>query len=274
VLINGAGASRTVQQRGPRYVFQTTIPYSVYGVGVLAVAASINLDALFILARDDLMSREMAEGAREAAAMRGLAASEVALYSGGEDDFAPLIRKAQAVKAQAWLAFGEVRDSADMLRNFRKLDYAPRLFFSRRAGDPRLITLVGQDAEFALGAMEYDPKLRTPGNEKFAAAFTAKWSAPPGYSAAQGYAAGTVLAEAVRRAGTLDQAKLRSMLAQLEMGTVLGGYKVDPDTGAQMAARAAVVQIQKGKPQVVWPEALQTAKLAPYPQWGEREVLK
>jgi branched-chain amino acid transport system substrate-binding protein len=83
-----------------------------------------------------------------------------------------------------------------------------------------------------------------------------------------------VLAEAVRRAGTLDQAKLRAMLAQMETGTVLGGYKVDPLTGEQKAAKPAVVQIQKGRPQVVWPPALQTSTLEPYPKWSERRVLK
>jgi hypothetical protein len=35
-----------------------------------------------------------------------------------------------------------------------------------------------------------------------------------------------------------------------------------------------VVQIQRGRPEVVWPEWLQTATLKPYPQWGERRVLK
>lgn len=271
VLINGAGASRTVHQRAPRYVFQTAIPYSAYGVGVLELAKSAGHAAALILARDDQASREMAETTREAAAKQGSRSGELEIYRGGTDDFTPYILKASA---DAWIAFGELRDTADMLRAFRKLGYAPRLFYARSAADPRLISLVGQDAEFALAPMEYDAKFRTPGNDKFAAAFAAKWSAVPGLAAAQGYAAATVLAEAVRRAGTLDQAKLRAMLAQLETGTVLGGYKVDPQSGEQKAAKPAVVQIQKGKPQVVWPPALQTSTLEPYPKWSERRVLK
>lgn len=274
VLINGAGASRAVHKRAPRYVFQTTIPYTAYGLGLLEVAGAAGFANLFILARDDQSSREMAEGAREAALKRGLRSGDIVIYRGAEEDFAPLVQQATAAGADAWVAFGELRDTADMLRSFKKLGYAPRLFFSRRAGEPQLIRLVGQDAEFALGTKEYDAKLGTPGNEKFAAAFAAKWSSPPSPAAAQGYAAGTVLAEAVRRAGTLEQAKLRAVLAQMEMGTVLGGYKVDEKTGEQIGARPAVVQIQKGKPQIVWPEALQSAKLEPYPQWSERRVLK
>jgi branched-chain amino acid transport system substrate-binding protein len=269
VLINGAGASRTVHARAPRYVFQTTIPYASHGVGALEL--SRGQPGVNILARDDQAVSEMAEATRERALKLGFKAPEIQIYRGGADDFEPQIGK---TTAGAWIAFSELRDTADMLRTFRRLGYAPPLFFARGAADPRLIKLVGQDAEFALGTKEYDPAFRTPGNERFAPAFASRWGTPPGLAAAQGYAAATVLAEAVRRAGTLDQAKLRAMLAQMETGTVLGGYKVDPDTGEQTAARPAVVQIQRGKPQVVWPPALATSTLQPYPQWGERQILK
>ena len=83
-----------------------------------------------------------------------------------------------------------------------------------------------------------------------------------------------LLAEAVRLTKSLDQAKLRTTLAEMETESVLGGYKVDPQSGEQRAARPAVVQIQRGKPQVVWPEWLQTATLQPYPQWSERRTLE
>ena len=272
VLINGAGPSLTVHMRGPRYVFQSAIPNSAYGIGVLEAASAFGIQGVFIVARDDQASREMAEATRERAAKQGLKTGEVLLYRGGDEDFAPLIAKTRP--EDAWIAFGELRDTADMLRTFRKLGFAPRLFFSRRAADSRLIAMVGQDAEFALAAVEYDAKLGTPGNERFAAAFAKKWSTPPGVAAAEGYAAGTVLAEAVRRAGSLDQAKLRAMLEQMETGTVLGGYKVDPQNGEQIAARPALVQIQKGRPQVVWPQRLSTATLQAYPQWSERQVLR
>ena len=274
VLINGAGPSRAVHKRAPRYVFQTAVPYSSYGIGALELAKSGGQSTLFILSRDDPTSREMAEATREAALKQGLKTGEIEIYGLGASDFAPQVTKAITLGADAWIAFGELRDAADMVRTLKKLAFAPPLFFARRASDPKLVAMVGQDAEFALAAKEYDASFATPGNQKFAAAFAAKWSAPPGPAAAEGYAAATVLAEGVRRAGTLDQEKLRETLARLETGTVLGGYKVDPQTGEQAAAKPAVVQILKGKPEVAWPEALQTAKRQPYPPWSERRVLK
>jgi len=78
----------------------------------------------------------------------------------------------------------------------------------------------------------------------------------------------------VRRTNSLDQEILRTMLASMETDTVLGGYKVDPETGEQRAARPAVVQIQNGKPAVIWPEWLQSSTLQPYPQWSDRKLLE
>ena len=275
VLINGAGQALAVHKRSPRYLFQTTMPNSSYGIGILELARAVGVSKLFVLSRDDLAVREMADATRERALKHGFEAAEVAVYTAvASDDFSPPVAKARAMVAEGWIAFGEVRDAVGMIRSFRKLDYAPRFFFARSAADPRLISLVGQDAEFTLGISEYDPGLETPGNAKFAAAFSARWSAPPSFAAAQGYAAATVLAEAVRRTGSLEQAKLRATLREMEVATVLGAYKVDPQTGEQRGAQPAVVQIQRGRPRVVWPHELQNATLQPYPQWEERRRLE
>jgi branched-chain amino acid transport system substrate-binding protein len=271
VLINGAGPSLAVHKRAPRYLFQSTMSNSAYGVGVLEVAKAAGVSNAFILARDDHAVQEMAESTRERAMKLGIDVGAVETYGAGDFNFATFIYKGSA---DAWIVFGEPRDVADIVRSLKKLTYAPRVFFARSAADPRFIRMVGQDAEFALATKEYDPKFRTFGNEQFAAAFEARWSAPPSFAAAQGHAAGTVLAEAVRRTKSLDQAKLRATLAEMETDTVLGGYKVDPETGEQRAARPAVVQIQRGRAQVVWPEWLQSSTLQPYPEWGERKLIE
>jgi len=258
VLINAAAPAKALQKRAGRYVFQVGAPNTAHGLGALELAKAQGASEVALLARDDPRAREMAEGAREAAAALGLAAKDVHLYRGATADFAPYVEKAGA--APAWIAFGEARDAADMVRTFRRLGYAPKLFFAGGAADPAFIKLVGQDAEHTLAAAEYDPRFATPGNREFVTAFTKKWSAPPRAGAAQAYAAGTVLADAVRRAGSLEQEKLRAALAESQAPTVLG-------------QAPAVVQIQKGRPEIVWPAALKTADVQPYPRWDERRVL-
>jgi len=273
VMINGAGPARTVHRRAPRYLFQSATPYAAYGAGVLEISTNEGLERLLILARDDPRARDMAEATAELARKSRFAVTAVTY--GADADFALQIAAARKAKAQAWIAFGEARDAADMVRSFKRLNYAPALFFARGAAEAAFVTGLGQDAEFSLGALEYDTRLGTPGNAAFAKAYAARWTNKPDAAAAEGYAAATVLEAGVRAAGTLDQEKLRAALAKLEVGTVLGTYKVDPASGAQIGHVPAVTQIRKGEPAPVWPRALETANvLLPYPQWAERSPIR
>ena len=265
VMINAAGPASAVHSREPKYLFQSAIPYAAQGTAVLQVAADHGYRKLLILARDDGASRDMAQGVQRAA-RRDFEVLGVEVYRAGATDFAAQVKKARALEADAWIAFGDVRDAAEMVKTFKRLNYAPKLFYARGASHPRFIALLGQDAEFSLGSVDFDPRL-VPSARAFALAYAAKWTAPPTLPAAEGYAAGTVLAAAVRAAGTLEQEALRTALAGLEVGTVFGEYKVAPENGMQVGFKPQVVQIRKGRPETGTP-------LLPYPQWDERALIR
>jgi branched-chain amino acid transport system substrate-binding protein len=273
ILINATGAARLVHKSGFRYVFQTATPLGAYGAGALELARGQGLKRVILLAREDPSSREMAARARDDAAAFGPAAAEVEVYAQGSADFTLQVARARATGAEGWIAFGLPRDAAEMVKSFRKLGFAPRLFVAQGAADPDFIKRVGQDAEFAVGISAYERRAATRGNAQFVQAYSKKWSAEPGYLAAEGYAAAKVLEQAVRRAGSVETDKLREALAALETETPLGGYKVER-SGAQVAARPLLVQILRGRREIVWPAALATAKLQAYTAWEARKPLK
>jgi branched-chain amino acid transport system substrate-binding protein len=275
VMLNAAGPSGQVHKRQPRYVFQTSPPYTAYAEGVLAVARMAKAESLYLVARDDAGSREMGEAALNLARKMGFKHVELEIYSAGTVDFLPQLYKAMGVHADAWISFGEARDGGDVVKTLKRQGYEPRLLYVRASPDPRFIQRIGQDAEFVLGSREYDARFPTAGNGDFVKAFNAKWSATPGPLAAAAYAAGTVLAEGVRRAETADGVKLRAVLATIEVETVLGRYKVDPATGAQVGMKPAVTQTVRGRALPIWPEALAgERKLPPFLSWAEREIVK
>ncbi|TAK44280.1 MAG: hypothetical protein EPO29_03545 [Betaproteobacteria bacterium] len=273
VLLNASGAARAAQRAGFRYVFQVPAPFSEYGTAALELARRMDYRRVLIVARNDPVAREMADGALAASPALGLQAT-LELYAPRTEDFAPILGKARASGAQAWITFGLAKDAAQMVKDFRRLAYAPAMFVAQGAADAQFVKQLGQDAEQALGLSPWERTLRTRGNSRFAEGYLRKWSAEPTALAAQGYAAGKVLEGAVRRAGSLEQEALRAALAALRTETPLGGYEVDHN-GAQRAARPVVVQIQKGRREIVWPESFATAKWQlPYPRWEERRVLK
>jgi branched-chain amino acid transport system substrate-binding protein len=263
-----------VQQGPNRLLFQSVSPYAARGEGVLQLARKAGITRLQILARQELAAQEIAQATRLAALALGFTVPEVETYSPYTMDFTALVQRAMAGQAQAWIAFGEARDAADMVKTFRKHGYAPQFFFARRAAEPSFVAAVGQDAEFTLAELEYDPRLARPANAEFVKAYSAKYSTPPNLAAAEGYSAALVLGEAVRRTSSLETEKLRATLAALEMETPLGSYRVGPN-GQQLGMAPAVAQIQRGKAQVVWPVSLQTAQpMQPYLPWTERQVIR
>lgn len=273
VMANGGGASARVYKRPQRWVFQTLAPYSSYGEGVLALVRQTRCGSLYILARNDSASLEMADAAREQAVKLGFTVPELQTYSGSED-LAPLVAKAAAARVECWVAFGEVRDASDTVIAMKRQSYAPRFFYARSGADPAFIDRVGQDAEYTLASPAYDPAWPTPYNASFVKAYAARWGRPPDAAAAQGYAAATVLAQAVERVGSLDQEKLRTALAALEIGTVLGTYRV-ASTGEQIGIKPPVVQILRGRATPLWPPAVAgDTRLEPYLPWNERTLLK
>ena len=76
-------------------------------------------------------------------------------------------------------------------------------------------------------------------------------------------------AQAARNAGSFEQEKLRHALATMETETPIGAYRVD-GSGSQIAAQPLLVQVQRGRREIVWPEAYTTAKLRPYASPGSR----
>jgi branched-chain amino acid transport system substrate-binding protein len=275
VMLNAAGPSVQVHKRAPRYVFQTAPPYAAYGEGVIELAREAHAQSLYLVARDDAGSREAGEAALALARKLGIERVSLDIYSAGTVDFLPQLYRAMAMHADAWIAFGEPRDGGDMVKTLKRQGYEPKLLYVRDSADARFVQRVGQDAEFVLATKEYDARFPTPGNESFVKAFSAKWSSAPGPLAAAAYAAGTVLAEGLRRTGTAEGAKLRAVLASMEVDTILGRYRVDPATGAQLGMKPAITQRIRGREQPIWPTPIAGERmLLPFLSWGEREIIK
>lgn len=272
VLLNVAGAAHATQRAGFRYVFQVAAPFAAYGTAPLELARRMGYDRILVVARNDPVAREMAERVRGEAVALGLPSPRIELHPPGRGDFAPLIERARAARVQAWIAFGQPRDAAQMVREFRRLAYAPAMFVAQGAADAQFVRQLGEDAEHAIGISPWEPSAAARGNRQFVERYVRKWSAEPSALAAQGYAAGKLIEEAAQRAGSLEQEALRQALGALHVETPLGTYAVDGD-GMQRATRPLLVQVRKGRREIIWPESLATARWQlPYPPWEERRT--
>jgi branched-chain amino acid transport system substrate-binding protein len=272
VMVNATGASPEIHKRLYRYLFQIPPPSDTTALGVFPLAAKAGLKSLIVIARDEAAAKPLVEqfakeGSKSGVQVRPSLYYVIDPYHG----LGAFAKKLQANGADVVMTPGSVRDTADLVRGFKAAGYAPRLFVAHGAVDPLLIKLVGMDAEYSVGLSSYETRARTSGNPEFVKLYRAKYSAAPDFHAACGWAAGKAIEAAVAKAGSLEQEKLRAAFAGLEMDNVLGGYKVSAD-GAQLAARSFLVQILKGRREVIWPEAHRSAEpVLPMPEWSRRK---
>jgi branched-chain amino acid transport system substrate-binding protein len=191
-------------------------------------------------------------------------------FPAGTSDFSSPIAKARQQNPDVWISIAYPNEAIEMVRQFRGTNYLPKAFICNGVSQEDFIKATGQDGEYALGISLYEPAVPTKGNAEFAKAFTAANGYEPGYYAGFGYAGATVLEEAVTKTGSLDQDKLRATLGSMETDTVLGHYKVDA-TGLQTGVKGLLVQILKGKREIVWPDEFKTAEpIVPMPGWSQR----
>ena len=272
VMVNATGASPEIHKRVYRYLFQIPPPSDISAAGVFPLAAKAGLKSLVVIARDEGAATPLIQQLAREGGKSGVEVRPPLYYSiDPMKTLAPFARTLAATGADVVVTPASPRDTADLMRGFKLAGYAPSLFIARGAVDPLFIKLVGMDAEYSVSFSQYETRARTPGNAEFVKAYRAKWSAAPDFHAACGWAAGKAIEAAVAKAGTFDQEKLRVAFAGLEMDNVLGGYKVAAD-GAQLAARPFLVQILKGRREVVWPEAFRSAEpVLPTPGWSRRK---
>jgi branched-chain amino acid transport system substrate-binding protein len=172
-----------------------------------------------------------------------------------------------------------------LTRLLKALGINPKMFgMTVGVALPQFYETLGRDAEFVYGASLWEPELVTlragglipiarqyPGAREFVEAHRKEF---PGteisYHSAQGYGGCQVLVEAIRRAGSLDSEKVRAAILKMDLNTVFGAFKVDPD-GFQIAHRGVIFQWQAGKKVIVWPEELAPVKARfPTPPWSQR----
>jgi branched-chain amino acid transport system substrate-binding protein len=101
------------------------------------------------------------------------------------------------------------------------------------------------------------------------AAYKAKHNKLPAVTVGVTYSCVQILADAIKRAGTLDRNKIRDAVAATDMTSVQGPVKFRAD-GVGITP-VAIMQWQKGVSQVIYHEKFTTSPLLLMPKWSERK---
>jgi len=271
VFLNSGGASEQIHERGFKYVFQSAAPISAYVANIGPLAEQHDLKSLVVFARDYAGGRDMAKVIRQIAADRHMQVKAVEFFPVTTTDFSSLIAQARQLQPDIWVSVGYPHEAIEMVRQMKASNYLPKVFIHNGASIADFLNSTGKDAEYVYAMSLYEPHLKTKGNEAFVQAYRARYQVDPGYYSAFSYVGGTVLEAAVTAAGSVDQEKLREVFTTLELDTVMGRHKVDPQTGKQIGVTGLLAQVRNGKREVVLPLEVKTADaVVPMPAWNQR----
>jgi branched-chain amino acid transport system substrate-binding protein len=272
VMINGGGAAEAIQQRGFKYVFQTAARISSYADGILPLIEKYHVKTMALVSRDYAAARDISKALKSTIEGHDVKIVIDEYFPAGTADFSSQIAKGQQLQPDLWVGLLYPSEAIETVRQFHSVNYMPKFFVANGVSQDDFIKAAGKDAEYALGMSLYEPSLPSEGNKEFVKTYKEKYSgAEPGYYAAFGFVAGTVLEAAVKQAGSIDTEKVREVLTTLKMGTVMGKHEVDPATYMQIGVRGLLVQVQNGKREIIWPDEFRTAEpKLPMPAWDKR----
>jgi len=267
-----SGASGTdIWARGYKYVFGMYTMAPFYMDGAVDIAKKNGFHNVAVINENSAFSKDVVAAADKKAKDAGLDVVYTEEYSKDVRDLSPTLTKARGANADMLIA-GTYGDDATMIvRQLKDLGWMPKMVaLTIGPALPDFADSLGADAEFIMGATQWEPSVKAPGVKEFAQAYQDKYGYAPGYHAAGGFGAAQLLQQALQQLGAVDNEKLRDMLATLETSTVFGAYKVDA-SGSQTAKPSYLIQILGGERKIIWPDpAAEAPAKVPAPQWSQR----
>ncbi|MCS5695935.1 ABC transporter substrate-binding protein [Desulfofundulus thermocisternus] len=196
-------------------------------------------------------------------------------YEKGAIDFKPMLANMKKANPDVVFAVSYVMDASLIVKQMRELDFNPRLFVGGAAGYtmPEFLENAGSAAEYIASTTLWVPRVTWKGASDYFNKYKEKYGKEPDYHGAQAYATMYIIADALARAKDFTPAGIQKALKETDMMTIMGPIKFEDWEGYTNQDRPTtyVVQWQKGKLEVVWPEEAASGKLVfPVPKWNER----
>ncbi len=259
-MLAAGAAADAIWSHGYKNVFGMWTPASRYSVFMLNVALLNGVKKIAIVHADDPFSTNVAKGASKwVSRMEGLEEVHFSDFKKGTRNLESLAREVKQAGAELVIMGDHFNESVDMRKAFKTIGWYPKGYFATVGpAIGKYQETLGQEAECTFATSIWEPSVKFSTTQEFATAFVEAHQEMPSYHAATAYAAGQILEEASKLAGSLEHDELRQALFNLDTFSIIGRYAVDR-TGMQIKRFPLLIQWQNGKKEIVWPEDRQTA---------------
>lgn len=210
---------------------------------------------------DDPFAGPVVEGAEKILSAAGIQTVYKDQYPATTKNFDSVVNAMRDAGAEIVVQGAQFEDGVNMIRSMNRANYQPAILYQSSSptyGKQYLDAVGADNAEGVFFSSSYSPLSDTPQNADFVKRFEEKFGQSPPEDAADGFAAGQVLAAAVEAVGSIDdQTALADWLHGNSVDTLLGTLSWNEDGSPK--GDFLVGQWQAGVSQVVLPTDVATS---------------
>ncbi|EKE78883.1 amino acid ABC transporter substrate-binding protein [Oceanibaculum indicum] len=269
VPIIAVASSEPVHDQGFKYLFGTLAPSSGLIDGMLSLFKQTkpDLKSIAILGRDDVFPKIMASLMAKGAEKAGLKVAYNELYPVGTMDHATALTSMKSAAPDWIYVTGYTADLILVTKQMNDLGVkAPIVTMITGPAYKEYAETLGPLAENVTSASWWHYSAVYEGDDMFGStkafydAVVKASGQEPDYVHASSAAALIVLQKAIEKAGTLDREAVRKALSEIDIKTFYGPIKFRAD-GLNDNRNLPIIQIQDGKPVVLAPADIASAKM-------------
>jgi len=282
-MVEGNGASRSIFNKGYKYVFavlSTSEQYLAESINLAAenagkVGKKANQLKVALAMENDPFSQDIRAGVIADAKRHGMKVVIDDKLPPELNDMTTTLTKVKALKPDILVVSGHSKGASLAVRQVAEMKVNVPMLAMTHCEAADVKGKFGAKANFTLCATQWaetmsykDTTFGSAGD--YAKTFEAAYGYVPPYQAAESSASVMVFADAMQRAGNFDPKAVRDALAATKMQTFYGNVNFD-DTGKNIAKPMALRQILDGKLRVVAPAKWgEVPVVFPMPTWDKR----
>ncbi len=243
-MISPGATNPTVTEKGD-YIFRVCFIDPFQGT-VMAKFALENLKAKKVAVLTDVKtdySKGLAQFFQDYFKNHGGEIVTERSYNGGDKDFRAQLTAVKSANPDAIFVPGYYTEVGLIARQARSLGIKAPLLGGDGWDSPKLIEIAGTALEGCYYSTHFSVEDKSPKVQDFVKKYQAKYKAMPDGMAPLGYDAMTILADAIKAAGSTEGAKVREELTKIkDYEAVTGKITIDPKRNATKSA--VVLQVQ------------------------------
>lgn len=266
LFVEPAGGSPKMFKRGFRYLFysqQATADKTglAYANWVAGLPANIRPKTAAYPTIDDPFAAPSVEAIREVLEKAGVTTVYSETYAPDTRNFDTITNAMKAAKPDLVVHGASFEDGVGMIRSMLRAGFRPHSLYQTTApslGQQYADAIGPANTEGVVFAISHTPEANTPGNAEFVAKYQEMFGEPPPEDAADGFAAGQMIAAAVKGVGRIDQTALADWLRNHTVSTVLGDLSWDDD--GRPEGEFLIGQWINGEARIILPKQYATAE--------------